>query len=86
MTQSWADEEDKIITKYESTHGKNNNNSGNDNYNNKQGNCLNKNNYSGTPNRKRKPDNTIAAIERPSKDNNKNNSDSPNFTELLKQK
>jgi hypothetical protein len=43
----------------------------------------NNNNYSG-PNRKRKPDNTIAAIQRPAKDNSKKISGS--FKDLLKEK
>jgi hypothetical protein len=41
------------------------------------------NNYSG-PNRKRKPDNTVAAIQRPAKDNSKKISDG--FKDLLKEK
>jgi hypothetical protein len=42
-----------------------------------------RNNYSG-PNRKRKPDNTVAAIQRPAKDNSKKTSGG--FKDLLKVK
>jgi hypothetical protein len=47
-----------------------------------QGGCNN-NNYSG-PNRKRKPDNTVAAIQRPAKENSKKSSGG--FKDLLKEK
>jgi hypothetical protein len=50
MITSWANEEDKANAKYDAIHGKSKQNTGGNN-----------NNYSG-PNRKRKPDNTVAAI------------------------
>jgi hypothetical protein len=64
MIISWADEEDKANAKYDSICGKSKHNTGgngnnNNNINRDQGGCNN--NYSG-PNRKRKPDNTVAAI------------------------
>jgi hypothetical protein len=78
MITSWADEEDKAKVKYDSIRGKskhntvdttttttNNNNNTTPNNNRDQG---GHNNYSG-PNRKRKPENTVAAIQRPAKDN-----------------
>jgi hypothetical protein len=55
--------------------GGNNNNNGNQGSRN--------NNYSG-PHRKRKPDNTVAAIQRPAKDNSKKTSSG--FKDLLKEK
>jgi hypothetical protein len=62
MITSWADEEDKANAKYDSIRGKikNNTTSNNNNNNNDQGGCNN-NNYL-SPNRKHKPDNTIATI------------------------
>jgi hypothetical protein len=48
----------------------NNNNNNNINNNNRDQGGYNSNNYSG-PNRKHKPDNTVAAIQRPAKDNSK---------------
>jgi hypothetical protein len=61
MITSWADEEDKANAKYDAIHGKSKQNAGGSSGNNEnQGGCNN-NNYSG-PNRKRKLDNTIAAI------------------------
>jgi hypothetical protein len=60
MITSWADEEDKANAKYDATRGKSKQNTGGNNNNNgNQGGRSN--NYSG-PNRKRKPDNTVAAI------------------------
>jgi flagellar hook-basal body complex protein FliE len=53
------------------------------NNNNKDQGGHNNNNYSG-PNRKRKPDNTVAAIQRPAKDNSKKSSSG--FKDLLKEK
>jgi hypothetical protein len=58
---SWADEEDKANAKYDSIRGKiKNNTTSNNNNNNDQGGCNNNNHLS--PNRKHKPDNTIATI------------------------
>jgi hypothetical protein len=51
--------------------------------NGNQGGRSNNNNYSG-PNRKRKPDNTVAAIQRPAKENSKKNSGV--LKDLLKEK
>jgi hypothetical protein len=62
MITSWANEEDKANAKYDAVHGKSKQNAGG-----------NSNNYSG-PNHKRKPDNTVAAIQRPAKDNSKKTS------------
>jgi hypothetical protein len=67
---SWADEEDKANTKYDTIRSKSKNNPSGSN-----------NNYSG-PNHKRKPDNTVAAIQRPVKDNSKKTSGG--FKDLLK--
>jgi hypothetical protein len=62
MITSWADEEDKANAKYDAIRGKNKQNTGGGSSNNgNQGGRGNNNNYSG-PNRKRKPDNTVAAI------------------------
>jgi hypothetical protein len=82
MITSWADEEDKANTKYDAIRGKSKQNAGDNNNNNRDQGGRN-NNYSG-PNRKRKPDNTIAAIQRPAKDNPKKTSGS--FKDLLKEK
>jgi transcriptional accessory protein Tex/SPT6 len=62
---SWADEEDKANAKYDAIHGKSKQNPGGSNNNNRDQGGRN-NNYSG-PNRKCKPDNTIAAIQCPAK-------------------
>jgi hypothetical protein len=60
MITSLADEEDKANAKYDAIHGKSKQNTGGNNNNNRnQG--GHSNNYSG-PNRKRKLDNTVAAI------------------------
>jgi hypothetical protein len=67
MITSWADEEDKANAKYDAIRGKSKQNAGGNNNNNRDQGGHN-NNYSG-PNRKRKPDNTVAAIQRPAKDN-----------------
>jgi hypothetical protein len=65
MITSWADEEDKANAKYDAIRGKSKQNTGgNSNSNGNQGGRSN--NYSG-PNRK--PDNTVAAIQLPAKDN-----------------
>jgi hypothetical protein len=82
MITSWADEEDKANAKYDTIHGKSKQNSGGSNNNNKDQGGHNKNNYSG-PNCKRKPDNTVAAIQRPAKDNSKKTSGG--FKDLLKE-
>jgi hypothetical protein len=84
MITSWADEEQKTNPKYDAIRGKSKQNPGDSNNNNNrdQGGCNN-NNYPG-PNRKHKPDNTIAAIQRPAKDNSKKTSGG--FKDLLKEK
>jgi hypothetical protein len=61
MITSWADEEDKANTMYDAIRGKSKQNTGGGSSNNGNQGGRNNNNYSG-PNRKRKPDNTIAAI------------------------
>jgi hypothetical protein len=69
MITSWADEEDKANAKYDAICGKNKQNTGGSSGNNgNQGGRNNNNNYSG-PNHKRKPDNTVAAIQRLAKEN-----------------
>jgi hypothetical protein len=86
MITSWANEEDKANTKYDSIRGKSKHNTGgnnNDNNNNRDQGGHNNNNYSG-PNRKCKPDNTVAAIQRPAKDDSKKTSGG--FKDLLKEK
>jgi hypothetical protein len=82
MITSRADEEEKANTKYDAIRGKNKQNTGDSNDNNRDQGGRN-NNYSG-PNRKRQLDNTVAAIQRPMKDNSKKTSDW--FKELLKEK
>jgi hypothetical protein len=82
MITSWADEEDKANAKYDAIRGKSKQNAGDSNNNNRDQGGRN-NNYSG-PNRKREPDNTVATIQRPAKDNPKNTSGS--FKDLLKEK
>jgi hypothetical protein len=82
MITSWADEEDKANAKYDAIRGKSKQNTGGNNNNNRdQGDRSS--NYSG-PNRKRKPDNTVAAIQRPVKDIWKNTFGG--FKDLLKEK
>jgi hypothetical protein len=83
MITSWADEEDKANAKYDSIRGKSKNNTGGNNNKNKDHGGRSNNNYSG-PNRKRKPDNTVAAIQRPAKDNSKKTSSGSK--DLLKEK
>jgi hypothetical protein len=83
MIMSWADEEDKANAKYDTIRGKNKQNTGGGSGNNGNQGGRNNNNYSG-PNRKRKTDNTIAAIQRPAKENSKKNSGG--FKDLLKEK
>jgi hypothetical protein len=82
MITSWADEEDKVNAKYDAIRGKSKQNAGGSNNNNRDQAGRN-NNYSG-PNRKRKPDNTVAGIQRPGKDNLKKTS--RGFKDLLKEK
>jgi hypothetical protein len=84
MITSCADEEDKANAKYDAIRGKSKQNAGGGSGNNtNQGGRNNNNNYSG-PNRKRTPDNTVAAIQRPAKENSKMNSG--DFKDLLKEK
>jgi hypothetical protein len=85
MITSWADEEDKANAKYDAICGKTKQNQGGGSGSNANqgGRNNNNNNYSG-PNRKRKPDNTVAAIQRPAKGNSKKNSGG--FKVLLKEK
>jgi hypothetical protein len=77
---SWADEEDKANAKYDAICGKSKQNAGGSNNNNRDQGGRN-NNYSG-PNRK--PDNTVAAIQRLAEDNLKKTS--CGFKDLLKEK
>jgi hypothetical protein len=82
MITSWDDDEDKVNAKYDAIRGKSKQNTGGSNNNNRdQG--GHSNNYS-CPNRKRKPDNIVAAIQRLAKDNPKKTSGS--FKDLLKEK
>jgi hypothetical protein len=84
MITSWADEEDKANAKYDAIHGKSKQNVGGGSGNNgNQGGRNNNNNNSG-PNRKRKLDNTVSAIQRFAKENSKRNSGG--FKDLLKEK
>jgi transcriptional accessory protein Tex/SPT6 len=82
MITSWVDEEDKANAKYDAILGKSKQNVGGSNNNNQDQGGHN-NNYSG-PNRKRKPDNKVAAIQRPAKDNSQKTSGG--FKDLLKEK
>jgi hypothetical protein len=68
MITSWADEEDKANAKYDAIRGKRKKNTGGGNSNNGNQGGRSNNNYSGH-NRKRKPDNTVGAIQRPVKEN-----------------
>jgi hypothetical protein len=81
MITSLADKEDKANAKYDAIRGKSKQNAGGSNDDNRDQGGRN-NNYSG-PNRKRKPDNTVAAIQRPAKDNSKKTSGG--FKDLLKE-
>jgi hypothetical protein len=85
MITSWEDEEDKANAKYDAIRGKTKQNAGGGSGSNANqgGRNNNNNNYSG-PNRKRKPDNTVAAFQRPAKENPERNSGS--FKDLLKEK
>jgi hypothetical protein len=60
MITSWADEEDKANAKYDAIRGISKQNTGGGSSNNGNQGSRNNNYYSG-PNRKRKPDNTVAA-------------------------
>jgi hypothetical protein len=83
MITSWADEEDKANAKYDAIRGKSKQNTGGGSSNNGNQGGRNNNYYSG-PNCKRKPDNTVAAIQCPAKENSKKTSGS--FKDLLKEK
>jgi hypothetical protein len=84
MITSWPDEEDKANAKYDAIRGKKKQNAGGGSGNNgNQGGHSNNHNYSG-PNRKHKPDNTVATIQRPAKENSKKNSGG--FKDLPKEK
>jgi hypothetical protein len=82
MITSWADKEDKANEKYDAICGKSKQNAGSGKNNNRDQGGRN-NNYSG-PNRKHKPNNTVAAIQHPAKDNSKKTSGG--FKDLLKEK
>jgi hypothetical protein len=82
MITSWADKEDKANAKYDAIRGKSKQNVGGSNNNNRdQG---GRNNKYLSPNRKRKPDNTVTTIQCPKKDNSKKTSGG--FKDLLKEK
>jgi hypothetical protein len=84
MITSWADEEDEANAKYDAIRGKTKQNAGGGSVNNGNQGGRNNNNYYSGPNRKRKPDNTVMAIQRPAKENLKKNSGG--FKDLLKEK
>jgi hypothetical protein len=85
MITSWADEEDKANAKYDAIRGKTKQNAGGGSGNNANQSGLNNNNNNNSgPNRKRKPDNTVAAIQRPAKENSKKYSSG--FKDLLKER
>jgi hypothetical protein len=83
MITSWAHEEDKANAKYDAIRGKSKQSTGGGSSNNGNQGGRNNNNYSG-PNCKRKPDNIVAAIQRPAKENPKKTSGG--FKDLLKEK
>jgi hypothetical protein len=83
MITSWADEEDKANAKYDAIRDKSKQNPGGSNNNTRDQGGRGNNNYSG-PNRKRKPDNTVATIQCPAKDNSKKTSGG--FKDLLREK
>jgi hypothetical protein len=83
MITSWVDEEDKANAKNDAIHDKSKNNPGGSTNDNRDQGGRNNNNYS-SPNRKRKPDNTVMAIQHPAKDNS--NKTSGGFKDLLKEK
>jgi hypothetical protein len=70
MITSWAYKEDKANAKYDAIRGKSKQTAGGSSNNNRDQGGLNNNYYSG-PNRKHKPDNIVAAIQCPAKDNSK---------------
>jgi transcriptional accessory protein Tex/SPT6 len=82
MITSWVDEEDKANAKYDAIRGKSKQSAGGSNNNNRDQGGRN-NNYS-APNRKCKPDNTVAAIQHPTKENSKKTSGA--FKDFLKEK
>jgi hypothetical protein len=84
LITSWADEEDKANSKYDAIRGKTKQNAGGGSGNNANQGGRNNNYYYSGPNRKRKPDNTVAAIQRPAKENS--NKNSGGFKDLLKEK
>jgi hypothetical protein len=84
MITSWADEEDKANAKYDAIRGKSKQNAGGGSGNNGNQGGRNNNNYYSGPNRKRKPDNIVTAIQRPAKENSKKTSGG--FKDLLKEK
>jgi hypothetical protein len=83
MITSWAYEEGKANAKYDAIRGKSKQNTGGGSGNNGNQGGRNNNNYYSGPNRKRKPDNTVMAIQRPAKENSKT---SGGFKDLLKEK
>jgi hypothetical protein len=84
MITSWVDEEDKANAKYDANRGKSKQNAGGGSGNNENQGGRNNNYYYSGPNRKRKPDNTVAAIQRPTKENSKKTFGG--FKDLLKEK
>jgi hypothetical protein len=82
MITSWADEEDKANAKYDAIRGKSKQNTGGSSNNN--GNQGGRSNNYSSPNRKRKPDDTVATIQHPAKDNSKKTSSG--FKDSLKEK
>jgi hypothetical protein len=84
MITSWADEEDKANAKYDAIRGKSKQNPGGSNNNNNRDQGGRNNNNNSGPNHKRKPDNTVTAIQCPAKDNSKKTSGG--FKDLLKEK
>jgi hypothetical protein len=73
MITTWADEEDKANDKFDAIRGKSKQNPGDSNNNIRDQGGRN-NNYYSCPNGKRKPNNTVAAIQHPVKDNSKKTS------------
>jgi hypothetical protein len=84
MITSWADEEDKANAKYDAIRSKSKQNTGGGSSNNGNQGCRNNSNYYSGPNRKRKLDNSAAAIQRPAKENSKKTFS--DFKDLLKEK
>jgi transcriptional accessory protein Tex/SPT6 len=83
MITSWVDEEDKANAKYDTIRVNSKQNPGSSNNNTRDQGGRNNNYYLGA-NCKHKPDNTIAAIQCPAKDNSKKTSGG--FKDLLKEK